>query len=86
MRSLAFLRATALVTITASSPPVMADKRTDAVITGAANENRDKHRYNYTTDAVFYPADLSGVMCYPRARQCYFRGHYSASTTMDVFQ
>jgi hypothetical protein len=87
--------ATAFVATTASPPAAMADKKSDAVIAGAiigaliagaANKNRENHRYNYATDTTFYPADLPGVMCYTRARQCYFRGHYSASATRDVFQ
>jgi hypothetical protein len=95
MRRLSLILATALVATTASPPPAMADKKTDAIIAGAiigaliagaANKNREKHRYNYATDTTFYPADLPGVMCYTRARQCYFRGHYSASATRDVFQ
>lgn len=95
MRRLSLILATALVATTASPPPAMADKKSDAVIAGAilgaliagaANKNRENHRYNYATDKTFYPADLPGVMCYTRARQCYFRGHYSASATRDVFQ
>lgn len=96
MRRLSFILVTALVAATVNPPPAMADKKSDAVVAGAiigaliagaaANKNRDKHRYNYATDTVFYPADLPGVMCYSRARQCYFRGHYSASATRDVFQ
>jgi hypothetical protein len=73
----------------------MADKKSDALvagaiigalIAGAAAKNRNNNRYNYATEKVFYPADLPGVMCYTRARQCYFRGHYSAAATRDVFQ
>lgn len=95
MRRLSLILATALAATTASPPPAMADTKTDkviagaiigALIAGAAAKNRDNHRYNYATDTVFYPADLPGVMCYTRARQCYFRGHYSAAATRDVFQ
>ena len=95
MRRLSLILATALVATTASPPPAMADKKSDAVIAGAiigaliagaASKNRNNNRYNYATDKVFYPADLPGVMCYTRARQCYFRGHYSAAATRDVFQ
>lgn len=95
MRRLSLVLATVVVAASASPPPVMADTKSDAVvagailgalIAGAAIKNRDKHRYDYSTDTTFYPADLPGVMCYTRARQCYFRGHYSASATRDVFQ
>jgi hypothetical protein len=95
MRRLSLILATALVATIASPPPAMADKKSDAVIAGAiigaliagaANKNRNTSRYNYAADTVFYPADLPGVMCYSRARQCYFRGHYSAAATRDVFQ
>jgi hypothetical protein len=95
MRRLSLILATALVATTASPPPAMADKKSDAVIAGAiigaliagaASKNRNNNRYNYAADKVFYPADLPGVMCYTRARQCYFRGHYSAAATRDVFQ
>jgi hypothetical protein len=73
----------------------MANKKSDAVaagailgalIAGAANKNRDTQRYNYATDKTFFPADLPGVMCYTRARQCYDRGHYSVWATREVFQ
>lgn len=95
MRSLSLILATALVVTTASPPPAMADKKSDALvagaiigalIAGAAAKNRNNNRYNYATENAFYPADLPGVMCYSRARQCYFRGHYSAAATRDVFQ
>lgn len=95
MRRLSLILATALVATTASPPPAMADKKSDALvagaiigalIAGAAAKNRNNNRYNYATEKVFYPADLPGVMCYTRARQCYFRGHYSAAATRDVFQ
>jgi streptogramin lyase len=95
MRRLSLILATALVATTASPPPAMADKKSDAVvagaiigalIAGAANKNRDNNRYNYATDKIFFPADLPGVMCYARARQCYLRGHYSVWATREVFQ
>jgi streptogramin lyase len=95
MRRLSLILATALVATAASPPPAMADKKSDAVvagaiigalIAGAANKNRENHRYNYATDKVFFPADLPGVMCYARARQCYDRGHYSVWATREVFQ
>jgi hypothetical protein len=95
MRRLSLILAAALVATAASPPPAMANKKSDAVIAGAiigaliagaAAKNRSSNRYNYAADKVFYPADLPGVMCYTRARQCYFRGHYSASATRDVFQ
>lgn len=95
MRRLTLLLATVLVIVTASPPPVMASSKSDAIVAGAilgalianaAKKSRANHRYDYATDQVFYPADLPGVMCYTRARQCYFRGHYSAAATRDVFQ
>jgi hypothetical protein len=95
MRRLSLVLAAALVAATASPPPAMADSKTDAVVAGAilgalianaVKKNRANHRYDYGSDKVFYPADLPGVMCYTRARQCYFRGHYSAAATRDVFQ
>jgi streptogramin lyase len=95
MRRLSLILATALVATTASPPPAMADKKSDAVvagaiigalIAGAASKNRDNNRYNYATDKIFFPADLTGVMCYARARQCYLRGHYSTWATQEVFQ
>lgn len=98
MRRLSLMLVTALVTISASPPPVMADTKSDqagaavagailgVLIANAAKKNGASTRYDYATDTTFYPADLPGVMCYTRARQCYFRGHYSASATRDVFQ
>ncbi len=96
MRSLPLILVTALVAATASPPPAMANKHSDAVVAGAiigaliagaaANKNRANNRYNYATDKIFFPADLPGVMCYARARQCYERGHYSAWATREVFQ
>jgi streptogramin lyase len=97
MRRLSIILATALVATTAGPPPAMADKKSDAVVAGAiigalivgaaaAAKNRDNNRYNYATDKIFFPADLPGVMCYARARQCYLRGHYSVWATREVFQ
>ncbi len=98
MRRLLLILVTALVAATASPPPVMADQKSDkaaaavagallgVLIANAAKKNGANTRYHYSTDTTFYPADLPGVMCYTRARQCYFRGHYSASATRDVFQ
>jgi hypothetical protein len=98
MRRLSLILATALVAAIASPPPAMADKKSDqaaaavagallgVLIANAAKRNGANTRYDYSTDTTFYPADLPGVMCYTRARQCYFRGHYSASATRDVFQ
>lgn len=98
MRRLSLILATALVATIASPPPAMADQNSDkaaaavagallgVLIANAAKKNGANTRYNYATDTTFYPADLPGVMCYTRARQCYFRGHYSAAATRDVFQ
>lgn len=98
MRRLLLVLLTALVAATAGPPPAMADKKSDqaaaaiagvllgVMIANAAKKNGANTRYDYSTDTAFYPADLPGVMCYTRARQCYFRGHYSASATRDVFQ
>lgn len=94
MRRLSLILATALLATIASPPPAMADKKTDAVIAGAilgaliagaANKNRNKHRYDYSTDTVFYPANMPGVTCYTRARTCYDRGSYSPWATRRVF-
>ncbi|MBD1203267.1 MAG: hypothetical protein H9533_03930 [Rhodobacteraceae bacterium] len=94
MRRLSLILATALVAATANPPPAMADKKTDAVIAGAilgalianaARKNGANHRFDYSTDTAFYPADLPGVTCYSRARTCYQRGNYSAWATRRVF-
>ena len=72
----------------------MADKKTDAVIAGvilgaiiagAAKKNHSNHRYDYSTDTVFFPADLPSTTCYTRARTCYVRGNYSIWATRRVF-
>lgn len=97
MRRLSLILATALVAATIIPPPAMADRNSDAAVgailgvivagaIAASAKNRGNNRYNYAGDTAFYPADLPGVMCYTRARQCYFRGHYSAAATRDVFQ
>jgi hypothetical protein len=94
MRRLSLILATALVTLAATPLPAMADRNSDAavgailgvMVAAAIAKNRGNSRFNYATDTVFYPATLPGVMCYSRARQCYFRGHYSAAATRDVFQ
>lgn len=94
MRRLSLILATALVAATANPPPAMADKKTDAVvagailgalIAGAVNKNRANHRFDYSTDTAFYPADLPGTTCYTRARTCYVRGTYSIWATRRVF-
>lgn len=94
MRRLSLVLVAAMVAATVSPPPAYADKKTDAIvagailgalIAGAAKKSRTNNRYNYATDKVFYPADLPGVMCYTRARQCYDRGHYSVWATQEVF-
>jgi len=97
MRRLSLVLATALVVVTVSPPPAMADRRTDAavagailgaLIAGAATRNRNNgntHRYNYSSDSTFFPNDLPNTICYSRARTCYEGGHYSAWATRRVF-
>jgi hypothetical protein len=94
MRRLSLILATALVATTVSPPPALADKKSDAVvagailgaiIAGAVKKNQDKHRFDYSTDTAFYPADLPGTTCYSRARTCYVRGNYSIWATRRVF-
>jgi hypothetical protein len=94
MRRLSLILVTALVASLASPPPALADKQSDAVvagailgaiIAGAVAKNRNKHRYDYSTDTTFYPANMPGVTCYTRARTCYQSGNYSAWATRRVF-
>jgi hypothetical protein len=94
MRRLSLILATALAASIASPPPAMADKKTDAVvagailgalIAGAVNKNRTNHRFDYSTDTAFFPADMPGTACYTRARMCYQRGNYSPWATRRVF-
>lgn len=94
MRRLSLIVATALVAATANPPPAMADKKTDAVVAGAilgalianaARKNGANHRFDYSTDTVFFPADMPGTSCYTRARTCYVRGNYSIWATRRVF-
>jgi hypothetical protein len=72
----------------------MADKKTDAVVAGAilgalianaARKNGANHRFDYSTDTVFFPADMPGTSCYTRARTCYVRGNYSIWATRRAF-
>ena len=94
MRRLSLIVATALVATAASPPPAMADKKSDAVVAGAiigalianaARKSGANHRFDYSTDTVFYPADMPGTTCYTRARTCYQRGNYSPWATRRVF-
>jgi hypothetical protein len=93
MRRLSLVLATALVAATASPPSAMADRNSDAVVgailgvmvAAAAARNRNNHRFDYSTDTAFYPADLPGTTCYTRARTCYQRGNYSPWATQRVF-
>lgn len=93
MRRLSLILATALVAATVSPPPVMADEKSDraigtilGVIVGAAvAKNRTNHRYDYSTDTVFFPAEMPGTTCYTRARTCYVRGNYSLWATRRIF-
>jgi hypothetical protein len=94
MRRLSLILATALVAATANPPPAMADKKTDAVVAGAilgalianaARKNGANHRFDYSTDTVFVPANIPGATCYTRARTCYVRGSYSIWASRRVF-
>lgn len=94
MRRLSLILATALVATTASPPPAMADKNSDAAVgailgvmiaAAAAKKNRENNRFNYSTDTVFFPANMPGTTCYTRARTCYQHGNYSPWATRRVF-
>jgi hypothetical protein len=94
MRRLSLILATALVAATANPPPAMADKKKDAVVAGAiigalianaARKNGANHRFDYSTDTVFFPPNISGATCYTRARTCYVRGNYSIWASRRVF-
>jgi hypothetical protein len=71
----------------------MADEKSDraigtilGIIVGtAAAKSRANHRYDYSTDTAFFPADMPGTTCYTRARTCYVRGNYSLWATRRIF-
>jgi hypothetical protein len=94
MRRLSLILATGLVVASVNLPPAMADKKTDAVVAGAilgalianaASKNGANHRFDYSTDTVFFPANIPGATCYTRARTCYVRGSYSIWASRRVF-
>lgn len=95
MRVLSVLLAAAVALTPVVAQPARADDKSDAVvagailgalIAGAAAKNAQKsQRFDYAHDTIFFPPGRQGWMCYVNARQCYVKGHYSASATREIF-